>query len=176
MFKPHLEQAFFYWKDLLKPDDQVIDATCGNGKDALRLAELVPQGHVYVLDIQEIALHKARQYAPNSNISFLHQCHTRLPKVAVKLVVYNLGYLPGGNKDLTTTASTTLTSLRRATQIIPIGGAVSITCYPGHAEGGVEEAAIRDWSSGLDPQKWNIQFHQWRNQSPTLFFIRKLKT
>ncbi len=52
MLKPHLNQAHLYWKNLLKPSDKVIDATCGNGKDSLRLAELVPAGHVYALDFQ----------------------------------------------------------------------------------------------------------------------------
>jgi ubiquinone/menaquinone biosynthesis C-methylase UbiE len=58
MHKPHLDQAYLYWKNLLNPDDIVIDATCGNGKDSLKLTELVPQGHVYAIDIL-----KARTYS-----------------------------------------------------------------------------------------------------------------
>ena len=169
---PHLEQAFLYWKELLEPSDHVIDATCGNGKDTLRLANLVPGGHVYSIDIQQAALDKAQLLAPNSNISYHLQCHTQLPAGPVKLVVYNLGYLPGGNKNLTTMTATTLQSLSLASQLISMGGALSITCYPGHAEGAVEEQAIRQWAGGLDPQKWTIFFHEWRIKSPTLFFIR----
>jgi hypothetical protein len=173
--KPHLEQAFADWKKLLKPDDHVIDATCGNGKDTLRLAGLVPQGHVYAIDIQEVALQKAQKLIPYSHVSFLHQSHTELPAVNPKLIVYNLGYLPGGNKNLTTLAPTTLVSLSKASQIIPIGGALSIACYPGHPEGAVEQEAVRQWAQELDPQKWSIRFQEWRVKSPTLFFITKLK-
>ena len=79
MHKPHLDQAHLYWKNLLKPDDRVIDATCGNGKDALRLADLVPERRVYALDIQEIALKKAKEQIPDLNISFLLQSHAELP-------------------------------------------------------------------------------------------------
>jgi SAM-dependent methyltransferase len=173
--KPHLDQAHLYWKNLLKPGDQVIDATCGNGKDSLRLAELVPVGHVYALDIQEAALQKAQDLIPHSNISFLLQSHTELPKGEFKLVVYNLGYLPGGNKDLTTLTKTTLESLEKAAQLIIIGGALSITCYPGHPEGALEEEAIRGWVEGLDSKNWLIAHHFWREKSPSLFFIIKVK-
>ncbi len=175
MHKPHLDQAYIYWKNLLKPDDHVIDATCGNGKDALRLVELVPQGHVYAIDIQEIALQKARELIPNSNISYLLQSHTKLLTGEFKLIVYNLGYLPGGNKNLTTLTETTVESLAKASQIISIGGALSIMCYPGHPEGALEEQAVQKWAEGLDPQKWLITHHTWREKSPTLFFILKLK-
>ena len=119
--KPHLDQAYLYWQNLLKPADTVIDATCGNGKDALRLVQLVPEGHVYALDIQETALQKARERIPNSNISYYLQSHATLPEKEVKLVVYNLGYLPGGNKDLTTMTGSTLASLEQAVQRISIG-------------------------------------------------------
>ena len=173
--KPHLNQAHQYWKGLLKPEDRVIDATCGNGKDALKLAELVPQGHVYALDIQETALQKAKGLIPHSNISFLLQSHTDLPSGKFKLIVYNLGYLPGGNKNLTTVAETTVESLEKAAQLIIIGGALSITCYSGHPAGALEEEAVQDWVAKLDSKKWLIACHSWREKSPTLFFIIKLK-
>jgi SAM-dependent methyltransferase len=173
--KPHLDQAYFYWKNLLQSDDKVIDATCGNGKDALKLTELVPQGYVYALDIQESALQKAKELIPYSNISYILQSHTRLPSGDFKLVVYNLGYLPGGNKDLTTLTATTLESLEKAAQLIIIGGALSITCYPGHPEGALEERAIRGWVGSLDSKNWLIAHHVWREKSPTLFFIIKIK-
>ncbi len=175
MHKPHLDQAHLYWKNLLKPDDRVIDATCGNGKDALRLAELVPEGHVYAIDIQETALKKAQELIPYSNISYLLQSHAELPAGQFKLIVYNLGYLPGGNKDLTTLTGTTLESLKKASQLISIGGALSITCYPGHPEGALEEEAVRGWVASLDSKNWLIEHHFWRAKSPTLFFIIKLK-
>jgi SAM-dependent methyltransferase len=173
--KPHLDQAHLYWKNLLKPSDRVIDATCGNGKDSLRLAELVPEGHVYALDIQEIALRKAKELIPYSNISYLLQSHTILPTGDFKLIVYNLGYLPGGNKDLTTLSSSTLESLEKAAQLITIGGALSITCYPGHPEGSREEEAVQRWVQRLDSKNWLIAHHFWREKSPSLFFIVKLK-
>ena len=140
LHKPHLDLAFEYWKGWLKPTDTVIDATCGNGKDTLRLASLVPQGRVLALDIQEDALKNARKIASLDNVSFFLQSHVSFPVSSpVKLIVYNLGYLPFGDKSITTLSTTTLQSLEAA---LIWGEAISITCYPGHSEGLIEKNAI----------------------------------
>jgi SAM-dependent methyltransferase len=172
--KPHLETARLFWKELLKPDDTVIDATCGNGKDTAYLAELVLQGKVISLDIQEAALSQARQIASHPHVDFRLQSHADLPLLeGVKLVVYNLGYLPGGDKSITTMTSSTVASLGKATGLIIPGGAVSITCYPGHPEGALEAKAVAEWTYQLNSSQWDVVHHQWRPGSPTLFLIQK---
>ncbi len=171
--KPHLEQAHLYWKNLLNPHDTVIDATCGNGKDTAYLATLVPHGKVIAIDVQEAALQKARQLRPPNTV-FLHQSHTSFPRLFhVKLIVYNLGYLPGGDKTITTMTTSTLQSLEAATELIIPGGALSITCYPGHPEGLIEAEKVTEWAHKLNFLKWDVTRHQWRTRSPNLFFITK---
>lgn len=170
--KPHLEKAHQFWKKFLKPSDHVIDATCGNGKDTAILAHLVPTGHVYAIDIQKDAIKSAQSHLSFSNVSFLHQCHTQLPKdQKVRLVVYNLGYLPGGNKHLTSRVETTLISITTALELLPLGGALSITCYPGHEEGAREEKAIQEWAEGLSQ---SIEWSAWKPGSPTLLTVIKV--
>ncbi len=170
--KPHLQKAHQFWKKHLKSTDHVIDATCGNGKDTAVLAALVPQGHVYALDIQEEALKKAQKYVQASHVTFLHQCHTDLPQdESVKLIVYNLGYLPGGDKRLTSLTQTTLLSVSKALIMLPAGGALSITCYPGHAEGAKEEQALQEFSKNL---LYQVEWTTWNEGSPTLLTIIKL--
>jgi len=170
--KPHLETAHRYWKEILKPADTVIDATCGNGKDTQVLAGLVPEGHVFSLDIQEIALQKAKRLTGMSNVTLMLRSHERLPLIeGVKLVVYNLGYLPGGDKGLTTQTQTTLKSLEHALEISP---AVSVTCYPGHPEGALEEVAIEAFSKSLDPKVWSVRWFRWRIGSPSLLIVIKI--
>lgn len=176
MFKPHLKKAHQFWKDHLWIDDIVIDATCGNGKDTAALANLVPQGHVYAIDIQEDAILKARSHVDYPNVTFLHQCHTYLPQVQkVRLIVYNLGYLPGGDKRFTSMAATTLKSVQQALNLLSINGALSITCYPGHAEGAIEEAALREWARALPSSAYRIEWSTWKSGSPTLLLVFKLK-
>jgi SAM-dependent methyltransferase len=168
--KPHLEKAHTFWREHLKTDDHVIDATCGNGKDTAVLAGLVPEGHVYALDIQEAALEKAR--GMYENVSYHLQCHTQLTQdERVRLVVYNLGYLPGGDKSITSETRTTLMSVARALELLPLGGALSITCYPGHAEGAREEKALQEWSKSLSQ---DVQWYRWKEGSPTLLIVIKV--
>ncbi|MFS8563195.1 MAG: methyltransferase domain-containing protein [Rhabdochlamydiaceae bacterium] len=174
MNKPHLDLAFQYWKRWLKPTDTVFDATCGNGKDTLRLASLVPQGKVLALDIQEDAIASARKTAPLGNVFFYLQSHVSFPPSdPVKLIVYNLGYLPFGDKSITTLSTTTLQSLREALRLTFWGGALSLTCYPGHPEGLIEKKAIFSFLQTLDPQEWKISFHEWKETSPCLIWIEK---
>lgn len=165
--KPHLEKAHAYWRKILQPTDRVVDATCGNGKDTRVLAEIVSQGHVFSFDIQEEALHRARLHADLPNISFIHKSHVFLPSnLDIRLIVYNLGYLPGGNKAITTQTEETLESLKQAIQITR---SITITCYPGHQEGAREEQAVDLFCKTL--QGWSVQCFKWQNGKPSLFIL-----
>lgn len=166
----HLQLAHAYWKEILSPGDRVIDATCGNGYDTLFLAQFDIELIAY--DIQKEAIEAARAKAPNA--TFRLQSHASFVETEAALIVYNLGYLPGGNKTLTTHCETTLRSVKRALEIAT--KAVSIACYPGHPEGAREEAALLDFTRLLDPKKWSVCYHQWvnRNKPPSLFWIQNL--
>eukprot|EP00249_Psilotum_nudum_P007478 c20596_g1_i1 orf=125-946(+) len=143
--------AHSVWHRIVKVGDTVIDATCGNGHDTLILARLVSrdsqQGHVYGFDLQQSALDITSLLLDKELTPFqrehvkLHQmCHSRLDEVvkdfdSVRVVAFNLGYLPGGNKSIITQATTTLRALESAKRIIKPGGLISIIAYVGH-EGG----------------------------------------
>ncbi len=169
----HLELAKWVWKNLLNPQDVVIDATCGNGKDTLYLAEL--SCIVYSLDIQRQALQKAKILTKNFNITFLEMSHEDLSRLVLpnlpKLIVYNLGYLPGGDKTITTKTSTTLASIESALQMTE---AISITCYPGHEEGKKETDAVLQFVSKL-PAQWKVTHHHQLNREKAPCFIHMIK-
>src|SRR6187431_2515922 len=107
---PHLELAKRHWERHLRPSDTAIDATCGNGQDALFLAKL-PLSALFALDIQRSALGKTQkllaEHLTPEELQRVHLCHMPhddLRKIALpappRLVVYNLGYLPGGDKTI----------------------------------------------------------------------------
>lgn len=189
LFRSHLDVAHQYWQRLLTIGDVVIDATCGNGHDTLALAELVlgeGQGQVLAIDLQKQAVESTRDrlketLSPKlfSRVSFQVSCHSKLPcsskLPSVKCVVYNLGYLPGADKSLTTQTSTSLESIRLALDLVCKGGAISITCYPGHPEGEVEAQQILAFARELSSHEWNICHHEWVNRpkSPSLLFLQK---
>lgn len=141
----HLALAHKLWRAHLKPSDIAVDATCGNGNDALVLAKLLPQGEVYTFDIQPQAIENTRGRLKDfSNCYFFCQSHAEFPLTCTGscLFVYNLGYLPKGDMSLTTQTETTLKSIQSALSLLRADGMISITCYPGHEEGAKEEKAI----------------------------------
>lgn len=52
-----------------------------------------------------------------------------------RLVAFNLGYLPGGDKTIITNSETTLLGLEAAERIVASGGLISIVVYVGHPGG-----------------------------------------
>jgi hypothetical protein len=191
LFQSHLDLAHSYWERLIAPGDAVIDATCGNGHDTLKLCQLAllhGKGQVTGIDLQKEAIEATTRLLDlhltqkqRACVALHCRCHASFPPECaadtIKLVVYNLGYLPKGNKELTTNLSTTLQSVEHYLSLIQNGGAVSITCYPGHEEGGREEEALLAFASTLSSNAWSVCFHQWtnRHQAPSLIFIQKAK-
>lgn len=184
--KFHLQLAHEYWAKLVQPGDTVVDATTGNGHDAAILASLAlkeSRGKLYLFDIQPQALtstlERLKSYPPGSIIA-CNQCHAEIAKIlqpsSCKLIVFNLGYLPGGNKSLTTQTNTTLQALSNALNCLCLGGAVSMTCYPGHPEGKREEAEVLSLCEKLDPKMWQVCSHRVINRTnyPHLVLINRL--
>jgi len=172
--KTHIELAHEIWRTHVDEGDTVIDATCGNGYDTRILAELTPSGHVFACDIQPEAIKKTKEQLKEfSHITYLERCHSSLPRVTPSLIVYNLGYLPGGDKSKTTMTKTTLKSLDSAIAVLKPGGMISITIYPGHPEGAKEADAILSYIKRLDD--WNCELHEpsERPTAPKLLLLRQ---
>jgi hypothetical protein len=172
-----LKLAHQVWKDHLKPGDFAIDATCGNGYDTEVLAHL-NLAHLYVCDIQKKALNATKSLVgENQNISYHLECHSTFSfvKNPVDLIVYNLGYLPGGDKSLTTNLQTTVKSIKTGIVLLNPGGLISCMLYPGHSEGAREESALLDLTSDFSPKNFQISHHQLVNRcrAPSLLLIRK---
>ncbi len=181
LFRSHLDLAHQYWEKLLQAGDWAIDATCGNGHDTLKLAEILSKrnGGVIGIDIQPEAIAKTRALLREYDVALYCQSHADFPPLAkekpVRLIVYNLGYLPGGDKAFTTMTESTLASVRKASELIVPGGALSITCYPGHAEGAIEQRALLQELAEWPPEVWNICHHTFpqRPLAPSVLLIQK---
>lgn len=186
----HLSLAKSSISQFLKKGDCVIDATCGNGHDTLFLAQLIltdDSGHVYGYDIQEQALDSTRLLLKNSlskslldKITLFHKSHENFSdipsSIPIRLIVYNLGYLPKGDKSITTLKETSLKSIQNGLKKISPKGALCITCYPGHAEGKQEEKMILDYLKTLPKEDWKVLFHQQLNRplSPSFIWLESL--
>lgn len=144
-----------------------VDATAGNGHDTVLLAELVgDSGHVFAFDIQAAALNttaeRLEKEAFRDRVTLIHDSHAymtaHLPeylKGRVEAILFNLGYLPRGDKTLTTQPDSTLAALEAGLQLIAPGGIISLVIYVGHPGGQAEAEAVLRLSQALDPQKYH---------------------
>jgi hypothetical protein len=177
IFHSHLDLAHHYWERLLQKGDW-----------ANILLEKRPQGGVIGIDIQQVAISRTndllRLHFSEEDRARIHlycQSHTDFPPLAqknpIRLIVYNLGYLPKGNKQMTTMTQNTLISVGNALDLVVPGGAVSITCYPGHEEGLREEKAVLEEVSNLCSATWNVCTHTFSNRplAPSLIFIQRTR-
>lgn len=177
-FSNHLEMAHVLWEKMINPQSIVIDMTAGNGHDTLKLAQLKPK-KLMAIDIQNEALEKAKARTSGYSVEYTLISHAEYPdqleNETIDLAVYNLGYLPGGNKSLTTRLESTLASITKMLPKLKPKGALSITCYPGHPEGRTEEEALCDWASKLKPIDWMVFSTRFLNRktSPSLLWISR---
>ncbi len=184
-FSPHLKIAHSYWQTFLQRNDVVIDATCGNGQDTLFLASLLQLKKIYGFDIQAQAIENTQKLLKKNlnkdilkNIFLFNVSHidfSKYIKEKANLIIYNLGYLPSGNKAITTMTDITIKSIQSAFSILNKKGAICITCYPGHLEGLKEKNAILNFLKTLDNKTYNICHHQWINKqsAPSVIWIYK---
>ena len=180
---PLTSQAHELVRAVLKPGDIAIDATAGNGHDTQFLAECVgPRGTVYSFDIQESALHAtARRLASAGleNVTLILRNHAEmrdaLPTGLVRnvaAVMFNLGYLPGGDKRLVTKSDSTLTAIQAALPLMAPSGIMTIIAYPGHTGGGNEARQVQDFLNGLAGQiQWHEPSPATNAVSPRLFTV-----
>ena len=168
-------------REALRPGDRAVDATMGNGQDTLMLAQLVgPTGRVDAFDIQPSALSNTQARLEEAGCLAqvrLHLAgHETLGEVVpgpVQAIVFNLGWLPGGDKGITTCVKTTGAALEAGLAMLAPGGVLSICAYPGHEEGAREESFVRCFLSALKPQDFNVLEQVFLNASPgaPVFFL-----
>lgn len=174
---------------VLSPGDRAIDATVGNGLDTFFLADQVgPEGRVIGMDIQELALHRATVVLGEAQllqrVRLLQRSHHRMADWVptdwagrVRAIMFNLGYLPRGDKSIITRAETTIPALDSALELLAPGGRITIVAYPGHPGGEAETGAIREWLKGLSPLAFEVELvlsDTPGSDSPELFVITRL--
>ena len=152
-------------REVLRVGDLAIDATAGNGHDTVFLAECVgPHGRVLAFDIQPDAIAATRGRLERAccllQVELHTACHSRLRGFAkpgtARVVMFNLGYLPGGDHFLTTTPAKTLAALQAAAHCLLPGGLLSVVCYPGHPGGDEEAATVEAWFSAQAAIGWRV--------------------
>ncbi len=144
-----------------------VDATLGNGYDTDFLSDTFQR--VYSMDIQRKLVESYKEKA-KENVTLICDSHEYINKYIkedINCAMYNLGYCPGENKEITTKSQSTLLSISNTLSLLKSGGLITIGIYVGHNEGKKEESIIIDYLRKLPKDKFGVMLHEYINRSAT---------
>lgn len=175
-------------QQMIKEPLLCIDATAGTGKDTVFLAKLVGErGRVISMDIQEMAIEQTKKRLLKERLSnraeVVLDSHVHMDKYAkkdrVSLIMFNLGYLPGGDHSLSTKADTTIEALEKGLNLLHEGGMISLLIYSGGDSGFEEKNQVLAWLRELPDDKYTVlveAFYNKPNNPPLPVYILKNET
>ena len=199
--KPSLTKVIQWGHELLAEvvgaGDLAVDLTAGNGHDTLALAHMVgTTGQVVAFDIQPRALSETADkvkalavpvrfhydqtepLAQSAGVDLVLLGHENFAWVVngtPKVIIANLGFLPGGAKDIITRPDSTLAALDQALAALASGGRLAVVVYPGHPGGAEEAAKVSGFLSGLNEGSYQVLQVKVANrlQAPFLLVVEK---
>lgn len=177
--KNALKLSHEYLKTHVCSGDIVIDATMGRGRDTLLLANLVgSSGHVYSFDIQPEALQSTSELITSnslSNVTLILDSHSNISHYVqkAKCVVFNLGFLPGGDHSIFSHSDTSIPAIKSALNLLCDDGFITICSYYGGDTGFEERDNLLTYLSSLDQKKYTVMLHSFFNRKgcPPLFIV-----
>lgn len=159
-------------------NDYVVDMTVGNGNDTLFLANISKK--VFGFDIQDIAIKNTTKLLEENNVDnyeLFNISHDKIDIVLnkyknnIKLILFNLGYLPCGDKFITTNHETTLNAIKNGFDMLKNDGLILVVFYP-HPEGKLEAKVVLDYLNN-----YNLNYKIYKNtpneDAPYLVVISK---
>lgn len=163
----------------LKEGDTAIDFTMGNGHDTEFLSKTVGEkGHIYAFDIQQQAIESTSKHLKEAgcpmNYTLIHDSHHKVKEYVhekFKAGMFNLGWLPGGDKSIYTLRKTTLPAIEAALDLMDKDAILNIAIYPGHEEGDLEGKMVVDYLSGLSRFKFACTRVNILNSPSSPYFI-----
>ena len=167
----------------IKKGGTVVDFTMGNGHDTAWLSEKVgAEGRVYAFDVQEQALENSKKTLADAgcpeNYTLILDSHANVEKYVEGKIcagMFNLGYLPGSDKKVTTMRESTMAAVEAAIRLLEDDGGLLIAVYPGHAEGTLEGIMLDEYFASLDRKKICVSKLKIVNSptSPFFFLVEK---
>lgn len=148
--------------------DYVMDATMSNGHDTLFLWKKVePGGKVVAFDIQSKAIDSTKNLLKSNGwhesspcvqlVLDSHGQFTYYVDRPLKAVMFNLGYLPGADRHISTSWPEVKNVMDQlVNNYLEVGGYISIISYSGHDEGKEEQQQLLDYVRKLPSKSWAV--------------------
>ena len=173
-----------FLSDYIEEGSCCIDATCGNGNDTEFLCRMTgEQGRVYAFDIQARAVKKTAERLENAGYrerAVLYcEGHERMAeyvKEKADVIMFNFGYLPGGDHSIATRPGTSLKAVEEGLRLLKEGGVMSLCIYSGGDTGYEEKKALLGYLKELDTKQWLVIVHSYynrKNDPPMPVFVVK---
>lgn len=144
-----------------------LDGTLGNGKDTDFLSHIFKK--VYAFDIQKQCIDNFKSDFNNDNVTLINDSHENIHKYIIESLdagIFNLGFLPGGDKKITTTGDSTINAINSTLKLLKKGGILAISSYVGHEAGKIEYEMVKNFSLSLDNHNYGVMEHYFLNRSP----------
>lgn len=180
------EWCHHFIQEHVKQGDCCIDATAGNGNDTQLLCELVGEtGKVFAFDIQAEAIKRTKERLLKAGLSaraevledsHVHMAHY-VDEESVSCIVFNFGYLPGGDHHLATKKESSIQAIREGLRLLKKGGFMSLCIYSGGDSGFEERDAILAELKKLDGRQYLVivsEYYNRPNNPPIPVIIIKL--
>ena len=151
------------------------DLTAGNGYDTLYLAQKAK--YVYAFDIQPQAIDATKELVKDyTNVTCILDSHTEVKSYIhepLDFAIFNFGYLPKGDKSITTMTQTSLQAVFEVLDLLTTNGILCLCFYPGHEEGQKEMITI---VNALQQHQLLLShYHTLQEHSPELYLVSKRK-
>lgn len=160
-------------KILVKEPQLCVDATAGTGRDTEFLCLLAgKRGKVIAMDIQEEAIRltgkRLKEKNLDSRATLILDGHEHIDRYvreeSADLIMFNLGYLPGGDHEKATRAETTIAALKKSISLLKKGGVISVMIYSGGDSGFKERDAVLAFLKTLDHRECSVLLHSFYNK------------
>lgn len=175
--KKIVDLAHDFLGEVLKHEDTAVDFTCGQGFDTCFLAAHCQK--VYAFDIQQEAIMQTKQALEEHGLTaeVILASHAEANQYihTFKAGIFNLGYLPHGDKTITTKADEVITALEKTFRLLMNGGRIILVLYPGFEHGYHESDEVEKYCAKLPSKFYDVTRIQLtnRNHAPYLLIIDK---
>lgn len=167
----------------IKPGALCIDATAGRGYDTAFLCQLVGgTGRVLAFDIQEEAVSSTKALLEEKRLKadVYLDSHVNMEDYVqtetVDGIVFNFGYLPGGDHRMSTKANTSKLAIEKGLMLLKRHGVMSLCIYHGGDTGFEEKEVLMAYLKELDPKAYTVavcELYNKPNYPPLAVLIQK---
>ena len=172
----------FFISNYVSNVNVAVDMTLGNGYDSKLILEKLNPKKLYSFDIQSVAIENSKKLLSNyKNYHLILDSHSNFDKYIsekIDFAMYNLGYLPKGDKNITTNFTDVSISLKKLLVQLNNQGIVFITFYVGHSFGKYESEKIPSMLQDLNQKEYSVlkfTFENHINNPLFVIMIQKIK-